>query len=66
MLAQKGTHVEFGFELNHMVLEQCFDLPTDSLPAWNLCAIFCLRCNIDHLLELGVFKGVNGLQSTKL
>ncbi len=44
-----------------MVLEQVFDLALGCLLTWNVNTAFCTRSNINHLLELGVFKGLDQL-----
>jgi hypothetical protein len=60
---QERVHVEFGFQSNQMALEQLFDLAPDSLLTWKVGTMFCPRSNVDHCLELGMFYGLNGLQS---
>ena len=61
MRAQKSAYVELGLQSNKMVLEHAFDLSPGCLPAWNLDAICCTRSDVDQLLELGMFKSLDGL-----
>jgi hypothetical protein len=61
MRAKANTYIEFGFQSCKVVLEQVFDLAPGCLPTWNVNTILCTRSDIDHLLELGVFEGLDRL-----
>jgi hypothetical protein len=45
-----------------MILEHALDFRSRGLSARDLDAVCCTRGDLNHLLELGVFEGFQGLQ----
>jgi hypothetical protein len=50
-----------GLEFGEMILEHAFDLSSSGFSTWNLHAVGRTRCNVNHLLELGMLEGLDGL-----
>jgi hypothetical protein len=54
-------HTKLHFQSHKVILEHIHDFITGGLLAWNSDTIYCMRSEVDHVLELWMFKDLNWL-----
>ena len=55
------TYIETGFQIRQVFLEGLLDMCSCGLPTWDPNTVRSARGYVDHLLEFGMFEGLNWL-----